>query len=463
MFLSFLMGLLIFLVTVSIIGYIVVLARKDVFQPIITAGVIFIVFYIFDIVYILFDEKETNRFPLSGSNFYYSNVYGISFVTIICIMMWFIGDFLANRKSKVVGQDRIELRIDSETKFRFVLAFSTATAGVMLVQLLMFFKFINSIGGLAYYYEHIADRALIFSQNTMLYASIQLTTVIGSIAVGYFLAIMSIRKTNFIFKTSVISLIMLIMSLSLLTGARANILKSIIIILVIVNYLGKKIKLNFKLVASFLILGILFVVFAQQTRNVEVNTNESSIDKLYNGVEISQINNVMILDHANLIGVKKGKTVLAGLLSFIPSSIYEQFGAEKPPGGNQEFTKTMWFQRWDRAKSEVALGLLGELAFNFNYYLMPFVFLILGIVYRTLYNFMIKKQRMGVLGYIIYIGLIWSIFQLLRGDFYNTVNNLTIYVLACLVTFALIQFTIKKDKKKVAKTKLVSHRISRNI
>jgi len=97
-FLSFLMGLLIFLVTVSIIGYIVVLARKDVFQPIITAGVIFIVFYIFDIVYILFDEKETNRFPLSGSNFYYSNVYGISFVTIICIMMWFIGDFLANRK-----------------------------------------------------------------------------------------------------------------------------------------------------------------------------------------------------------------------------------------------------------------------------------------------------------------------------------------------------------------------------
>src|SRR6478735_12847844 len=121
MFLSFSMGLLIFLVTVSII------------------------------VYVLFDEKETNKFPLSGSDFYYSNVYGISFVTIICIMMWFIGDFIANRKSKIIRQDRIEFRIDSETKFRFVLAFSTATVGVMLVQLLMFFKFINSIGGLAYY------------------------------------------------------------------------------------------------------------------------------------------------------------------------------------------------------------------------------------------------------------------------------------------------------------------------
>lgn len=443
---SVLIFVLIFLVITTLLVYLFLLARKDIFQPILVSGAIFIVFYILDIVYILFDMKETNSFPLSSSFFYYKNVYEISFITIVCILMWFLGDFLVSRKSKIVEIKKEELRIDNETKFRFVLTFSIFISAVMLLQLLMFFQFINSIGGIVYYYEHIADRALIFSENTLLYASIQLTTVVGSIAAGYFSAIMTARKTNLIFKASVISLIIIIMGISLLTGARANILKSIIIILVIVNYFGKKIKLNFKLVAGFVIFASLMFVFAQQTRNVNVNTNESTADKLFNGVEISQVNNVMILEQFDLVGQQQGKTIVGGLLSFIPSSLYEQFGLEKPPGGNQEFTKKIWFERWDRAKSEVALGLLGEIVLNFKYYVAPIIFFILGTIYRFLYDILIKKQRLGILGYIMYIGLIWSIFQLLRGDFYNTINNLTIYIFASLVTFGFIKFTIKKKK-----------------
>ena len=451
---SSLLFLLIFIVILTMIFYLFKLAKKDIFQPIIVAGAIFIVFYLFDIVYILFDIRENSNFPLSNSTFTYSKVYEITFVAVVCILMWLIGDFLANKMS-VSHKRKSNITIDSDTEFRGVLTLSIFIIAIIIVELGIFYQFINSIGGFSYYYDHIADRALIFSEKTMLYASIQLTTVIGSIAAGYFISITLKRKTNFIFKTSVISLVILVLSMSLLTGARANIMKSIIIMMVIINYLGKKIKLNMRLVLSFVILGILLIGFAQVTRDVNagnaLTNKESSIDKLFNGVEISQINNVMILEQYNLLGKENGSTIAGGLLSFIPSSLYQVIGIDKPAGGNAYFTEAIWPERWNRAQSEVALGLLGEVWMNFNYIITSVIFMLMGVFYRLIYNALVKDGRLGLLGNIIYIGFIWSIFQLLRGDFYNTVNNLTIYIIACCLMYVLLKLTITRKMKILSK------------
>lgn len=452
---SFLLFLLLFIVTMAMIFYLFKLAKKDIFQPIIIAGTIFIVFYLFDIIYILFDIRDNSNFPLSNSIFTYSKVYEITFVAVVCILMWILGDFLASKMGGSLKKTSLNITIDSDTRFRGVLALSLFIIAIIVVELGVFYQFINSIGGFSYYYDHIADRALIFSGNTFLYASIQLTTVIGSIAAGYFISIILMRKTNFIFKTSVISLIILVFSMSLLTGARANLMKSIIIMMVIINYLGKKINLNLRLVISFIILGVLLIGFAQVTRNVNVDNSitnkESSIDKLYNGVEISQINNVMILEQYNLLGKENGSTIAGGLISFIPSSLYEMIGFNKPAGGNARFTEAIWPDRWNRAQSEVALGLLGEVWMNFNYIITSFIFMILGLVYRLIYNLLVKDGRLELLGNIVYIGFIWSIFQLLRGDFYNTVNNLTIYIIACCLMYILIKLTIIRKVKILSK------------
>lgn len=77
--------------------------------------------------------------------------------------------------------------------------------------------------------------------------------------------------------------------------------------------------------------------------------------------------------------------------------------------------------------------------------------MILGLVYRLIYNLLVKDGRLELLGNIVYIGFIWSIFQLLRGDFYNTVNNLTIYIIACCLMYILIKLTIIRKVKILSK------------
>lgn len=439
--------LLIFILTLCVliisISKILYSARVNLFQPIVVSGAMFVVFFLLDIIYILLDNEDS--FNLSGKTFYYGDYHLSIFIILISILSWYLGDFLGKSYYRV-DKSYHSFYINTDERFRYLYTISIFILVMLVIQTFILIRFIKDFGGINFYFDHIADRALIFSDATFLYASIQATTVISAILIGYFISVIKKINLNWSFKVITFLLFVLVMILGILTGARANIFKSIVVILVTYNFFGRRLKLNLKLILSFIVLGLFFVIFAQITRNVETK-DESMIEGLYNGIEISQVNNILILEQYDLMSNEGGSTLISGLFSIIPSFIYEIFEYEKPKGANAKFTELIWYERWSRSQSEVALGFLGEIALNFGLILVPVFCLLTGFLYRKIYNFMIIKRKLGVLGVILYIGVLWSIFQLLRGDLFNTTLNFFIYTIGCYMAFFLIK--LSKVRKKV--------------
>lgn len=426
-------------------------AQLNLFAPNVIAGVIFIFYYLFDSIFCLIDSSKNPNFYLSNSFFTYTNTEQIIIFTLASISFWMLGDYLVgNFNNGTPNYDSFRnLKIQfRNSKLKYTRTISLLTILVLFIELLNFINFINEFGGFNYYFDHIADRALIFSEHTYFYALVQITTILGSIIAGYLIAIITTKKKTVYIISLTVLIIICILMLSLLTGARANILRPIIIMLVISGYFGKKIVLSFRSFILAVGLIIALVLFSEITRNNDTQEQFNIFNNIFNSTEVSQINNLMVLEERNLVGLEDGKTIIAGLFSFIPDSIYRNFSIEKQLGGNAIFTEKVWPERWERAKSEVALGFLGESLMNFGFIISLLIFFVIGMFYRYLYKLLVIRKKGGIFGLLIYIGVVWSIFQLLRGDLYNTINTLFIYIISCIFSFSLLKITMWRVREK---------------
>jgi oligosaccharide repeat unit polymerase len=428
--------------------YLLMQTRTDIFRPAVFGGLLFLWFYVFDILYAIFDYKKFSMtFPLSGVNFLYEEnaLILVSVVILVSFVAWLIGDMVVGKYfDKKYNRSQEITKDNHNITFRLVRTTGFITLLILLVTLIFLFKFILSVGGFSWYLEHIADRALIYKNATFLYAFIQMAMTLGSIVCGFiFIAIRKEKKFPLLAFLICISILSIVISLGLLSGARANILKSVIIIALIWNYFAKKIRFNYKLILFLIILCLGFVTYADQTRNNFEIEEGTIVDHIFNSAEISQANNLLIIDQLMLEGNAKGKTIISGLLSFIPSSFFEIFGTKKEYGGNAFFTEVVWPDRWYRTKSEVALGIVGELALNFSFFVTPLLLFLIGGIYRFIYEFLIRNRFLGIWGMIIYIGVMWSLFQLIRGDLFNTINNFVVFLVSCIISFMLTKLMFK--------------------
>jgi oligosaccharide repeat unit polymerase len=440
--------ILIFLTILYFSLYLLKQAKKDIFRPVVFSGFLFLWFYVFDILYAIFDyKKNLTTFPLSGKNFLYdeNGLILTSFLILVSFAAWLIGDMVVG---KYFDKNIKSLEINNHNfTFRFERTIGFITLLVLLATLFFLFKFISTVGGLIWYLEHIADRALIYKDATFFYSFIQMAMILGSVVCGFLLiSIKKERKFSFLILVICISILSIVILLGLLSGARANVLKSLVIIVLIWNYFSKKVRLNFKLITALILLCLVFVLYADQMRNNFEIEEGTIIDHIFNSVEVSQANNLLIIDQLNLEGIAKGKTIISGFLSFIPSSLFEIFGANKEYGGNALFTEKVWPDRWYRTKSEVALGLLGELMLNFGFVISPFLIFLIGGIYKFTYGVLVIKRFLGIWGMILYIGVIWSLFQLIRGDLFNTINNFVVFVVSCIISFLLIKIMFKNKE-----------------
>lgn len=455
-----LMIVLILLTYLYICLYLYKQARVDLFRPSVFVGFLFTWFYVLDIMYVIFDSKENNSFPLSGYYFVYeeNSIIIVSFIILASFVAWLLGDMVVGKYFSKYNNSENKLMNDKNISFRLVRTIGFLTFLFLLITLLLLLNFISSVGGLSWYMDHIADRALIFKDATYLYSFIQMAMILGSIVCAFlFVALNKGKKLSFVVLLFSILILSLVISLGLLSGARANILKSLVIMVCIWNYLAKKLRFNFKLVLSLILLCVGFVTYADLTRNNFDTDNSSIIDHVFNSVEVSQANNLLILDQMGLDGDAGGKTIISGFLSFIPSSVFEMFGSQKSYGGNAYFTEAVWPDRWYRTHSEVALGLIGDLTLNVGFFMTPIIIFILGALYRVAYELFVRHSVFNIWGMILYIGVVWSLFQLIRGDLFNTINNFVVFVASCMISFAVVRLMYKNNKgvRKTYKFRLV--------
>lgn len=308
----------------------------------------------------------------------------------------------------------------------FQLAF--LAAAVVGAATLMMALVVASRGGLSAVIARLGERALLYQGASLPLAVVELSVLFGSFAFGVLHARTSLDwiRPRLPRRALEVSLIGLIVGLGLLTGGRFALVR-----IVVMAYAGRAATLHHwtispKLVALGVVLLLAGNAFVLAARTPEERGD--LLGNVFDTTEVSQSNNLMLLAEARLGGTSQGATVLNGMLGFVPRALLGLFGAEKGAGGSEVFTKALFPDRWERTHSEVAVGVLGDLALSFGLGWTPVACLGLGFLLGLLER---KMARGGSLARTaLRAGLCLAAVQLVRGSVYQTVVGLTLLAAA---------------------------------
>ncbi|SFI88540.1 hypothetical protein SAMN02799624_02495 [Paenibacillus sp. UNC496MF] len=411
--------------------------RQQLFKPIVVTGIVFSIFYIFDMFFTLWDASRSKSFLLSSRMFIYEekSLVLTGLFIVVCIWAWTIGDHFAGRiltkKNKSVLAEEVNVGFYSiVNKKHHVVVLGLIALLITGSIFSVFNSFINSLGGFEWYSNNISARSLIFQNASVLYSGLQIISVFSSIVCA--MLYIHCFKIKFSWSVFLIGtmLFLAIIAIGLLTGARANVIKSLFIVGFVWSMYGSKLKLNFKAVIVIISIAILSIFYSQSTRNLE--SDQSYISSVFNTEEVSQANNLYLLIQYNPHLHLDGGSIINGALAAVPRSVMGIIGLDKEKGANAVFTQTFWPTRWTDSKSEVALGVIGEIVLNFGFWITPFILLIIAGLYNLLFVFFAKAKLFQPWLQLLQVGLLWSIFQLLRGDIFNTINNFALFVIPVL-------------------------------
>lgn len=418
-------------------------AKVDIFRPVVIAIVTFMVYYVFDVLYAVWDSTSRSGFGLSGRVFVYDqdSLTLATFLVATFTSGWVFGDILAgniaSRRSALRAPRRP--RVDSRSA---LLTGAVALAFVVGAFILLFLH-IQDLGGLGFYWSNIGNRALFFADASILYAFIQLAIMFGALSAAFMVLPITRRANGGLSVVAIlfgVTLLGLVFTIGLLSGARASIVKTVFVLAFMRHVFVANYRPTARLALAIVVIAGVSVVYGYQTRTPSEDPGNNVLDSVFNTVEVSQGNNLLIIANEQLDGFARGRTLLAGSLSFVPGAALDTWGIEKGEGGNALFTSLVWPNRWAVSRSEVALGILGELYLNFGLAAVPLLAVCLGAIYKMVY------ERLAVAGsslfsVVLNVSVSWSVFQLLRGDLFNTVINFAIFAAACACFYASVSLS----------------------
>lgn len=397
---------------------------------------VYMFFYEFDYLY-SFVFSMNNGFFLSGQYFLPAeSAFENAAVYIFTVPLVWIGVavFFAERKWEGEGYRR-EI---GENKSTFLyLCYLYIVLSVLALLLLLYM--ITSTVGLIGYFSDLAQRSIIFESFTLQNALINFVMVSAApvAAINYYVGIKRNRIASYF-------LIIVLVGLALLTGARAPLIQLAFFYLVVRHYCYRSVTLNLRLIFLFLILTGTLVQIAMSTRTVSV-AHDNIVKNVFDTGQVPQSNNTLILIDDGLVGYLGGQSLINDSVAFIPRFLFETFGFEKRLGGNTYFTEYYWPERWENTKSQISVGGVNELLMNLGYLgALLFVF-ILSLVYNLYFKL---RRQTGLCGLLIGFGLVWSIFQQLRGDYFHSVNKLFIYFCSIFFLFLLMRLFNKGKLQK---------------
>ncbi|WP_158685602.1 oligosaccharide repeat unit polymerase [Pseudoalteromonas sp. T1lg122] len=382
---------------------------------------VFTLFYSLDSLYALVKSTQSEGFYLSGVFFHWEQEAVVYSALYIAIIPWFWILGCRCISTSKVDYSRSNSIFDNEKYKQVLILYILLTCFAVL---LLAHK-LNTSVGIAAYFADMAQRSLIFQDFTMENALINFIFVLAAPICALGFTIKGMKRA------SALLLALLVLN-CVLTGARAPLIQLGLCFIVVRHYYVKSITLNFRFIAVSSSLVLVLVSIALSTRTVS-QVHENILDNVFNTGQIPQANNLHNIITDDLAGSAVGETVVNDIVSPIPSFIFEYFGFEKKLGGNTYYTKLYWSERWDNTKSQISLGGMNELILNFGFFLSLFFIFLIAVFYRVIeVNFMNNKYYVFIL-----MGLMWSIFQQLRGDYFHTINKLFIFSvsLLCFMVF----------------------------
>ncbi len=413
-------------------------AKVDIFSPVVIASVNLMVFYVLDVLYAAWDSMSHPWFELSGRIFAYDedSLTLAAFVVATFVGGWVVGDIFGGR---IVGRRSTRV-VHGGLKFdrRGMWMAGSVAFALLIGAFFLLLRHIQDLGGLDFYWTNLGARALFFADTSILFAFVQLAIMFGAIVGAYMLlsnsGCMKQGALPLIFLAGVM-LLGLVFVAGLLTGARASIIKALFILAFMRHVFVARYRPTLKLALILILVASASVFYGYQIRDHTEDMGHNLLGSVFNTVEASHGNNLFIIAEEQLGGFAQGETLLSGSVSFMPRAVLDLWDIEKGEGGNAVFTSLVWPSRWAQSQSEVALGILGEIYLNFGLAVVPVLAILLGATYKAAYE-MFARARASHFWLVLNVSVSWSIFQLLRGDLYNTINNFVIFAAACVLFYA---------------------------
>jgi oligosaccharide repeat unit polymerase len=403
--------------------YLVREARVDVFSPVVLAMFMLLFFYVLDFVFILFDASENSGFWLSGLYFRYDELYflNVSVIIFCAVSFWVFGDWLASvstgQRFKMNDRLNFELMPNVRGFGYFISVVFVLSVGLSLLQQ------INSTVGFSVYMGDMASRSMVFESFTIQNALLHVAVLLGGLVSSYLMLVDSKRFLGGI-------LLILCVGVAFVTGGRAIVLMVLLTFAYVYHYAVRKIEFDLKLVVVVFSFAILLPFVALLTRTSSEFYDGSIFSNIFNTGQVPQANNLLLLSSSGLGGDLLGSSLVNDIFSFVPGFVFSFLGLEKEQGGNTDFTIYFWPDRWEVFKSQISLGGVGELYYNFSYIGVAFGCFLMGFFYKWYYYRLPFYFPNRNLGFFLVLPLYWSIFQQFRGDYFHTVNKLFLFSIA---------------------------------
>lgn len=366
-------------------------------------------FYLLDVAFSVLNYSH--HFKLSGLSFPYevelAAKASIYYMSVTAVMYLILQTNESSQLRHIAA--RIE-RLGAQLPLRLLLKLSSAaTIACFLVLFFQIQKF-----GLAAYFSNMAIRGQIFSETTFQNAMVSLTISTHTLLSALFHTYHRRWSTTAL-------LIMPLISLAILTGARAAIIEIVFLFAFILGLSGHRLKLGLRGILILALSAFALVEFAGRTRVHSDGDLTSPVAKVFQSEQVPQSENGMNLIRRPL--EVSTNTIFQSGLSFLPRNLLDNIGIEKGHGGNAVYTGAFVPYRWHDQKSQLSLGGLNELLMNFGIFGAVLAASIIGILVKIAIFACSRHSYLVLLS----PALTWSLFQFLRGDSFHTLNKLAIF------------------------------------
>ncbi len=380
----------------------------------------FFIFYFCDTAYTTLNYQST--FRLSNTSFefnqhdlpslwlYYVSAAGIT-LSIFSIKIGKLNTAIRSQYLKL-----------SEANFLKVPLVMTFTA--VMISLALLTKQISDYGFIAYF-GNLAVRSTLFSETTMQNAFISMSISTYALCVALHHA-----RLNSRFYTG--ALLIPVLTLALLTGARATIVEIAFIICFVRSFTKNDIRLDTKNLMLLVAVVAGLSYFAMQTRTHADSDITGPLDKIFRSEQIPQSENGLNILTERFRPTEN--TILKSFVSFIPRAPLEKAGINKGDGANAVYTAAFVPYRWHDQNSQISIGGLNEVLMNFGYAGLLYI-AVTAMILRIILDCATRNRYAALC----IPALTWSAFQFLRGDSYHTINKLFTFIAGIVVIYLVIK------------------------
>lgn len=399
-------------------------------QPLSIASVYlfsFLIFYFIDTTYTTFAYDES--FRISNITFTYLE-HNVTEVWLFYISCAAVTLSIFSYKQKETNR-RIQQRFNELGEQNFTQTPLAITFAAVLISLGVLLSQVATIGYVNYF-GNLAIRSELFSETTIQNALI--STVISTYAL--IVALWQIRKKR---KLITALLLLPVIALALLTGARAALVEIAFIFVFVHSYTRNNITINWKTL-TFLCITVIALIYIASNTRIHADTDlKGPLAMTFESEQVPQSENGINIINTNYKPMTN--TLIQGFASFIPRQLLEKTGLEKGDGGNAAYTANFVPYRWHDQNSQISLGGLNEVLMNMGWLGVAYIAAIATLIKITID--LLTKNRYTAL---CIPALTWSAFQFLRGDTYHTINKLFTFIIGIAFIYLIIQIylTLKR-------------------